>query len=635
MDTGKIRNFAVAARERLIAGVDERLDALGFAADGSVPEGNRPMKVEGGVKFRGAVLPDPSFFDTWTRLESEIRHYDWHRTADQKTGREMVRDAAAYTWFNRLCAIRILEKRGFVSPVLAYAGSKDARTPALVAAMRAGEPQNHLTSDERARLGRIRFDDAKTTEQFAILVTAFCRTNQVLHACFGSVLDYTDLLLPRDVLAPGGFVDALNDPDVISDDDWRRDELVGWLYQHYVSNRKQEVFDSFKAGKKAEAEDIPAATEIFTPNWIVKYMVENSLGRLAVENGLGGDFVKDWRYLIPVGRDVPVAPHLRIDSPEGLTFADLACGSGHILLEGFRLLMKVYAEAGHSRRQAIERIFSENLLGVDLDPRARQLSQFALLLAAMSADPSFADAHVLPRVLDMDGTLGEGEYGRAEMGEVLSVQEDAVLDELCGAFALLVEAHNLGSLMKFSLSERTRGVLAARVGELERAAAPAGLFSPSAKYLPSFRLILALTARYAAITMNPPYMGAGNMNDSLSAYVKREYPCSKADLFAAFMEVAMARCAAGGRIGMITMQSWMFLSSFEALRKRLLENCTILSMAHLGARAFDSIGGEVTQTTTFVLANEFRPDFEGTYFRLVDGRSEKEKERIFMEAQSK
>ena len=210
-----------------------------------------------------------------------------------------------------------------------------------------------------------------------------------------------------------------------------------------------------------------------------------------------------------------------------------------------------------------------------------------------------------------------------------------MLDELCGAFALLVEAHNLGSLMKFSLSERTRGVLAARVGELERAAAPAGLFSPSAKYLPSFRLILALTARYAAITMNPPYMGAGNMNDSLSAYVKREYPCSKADLFAAFMEVAMARCAAGGRIGMITMQSWMFLSSFEALRKRLLENCTILSMAHLGARAFDSIGGEVTQTTTFVLANEFRPDFEGTYFRLVDGRSEKEKERIFMEAQSK
>lgn len=634
MDTGKIRSFAVAARERLIAGVDERLDDLGFAADGSVPEGNRPVKVEGGVKFRGAVLPDPSFFGKWTRLESEIRHYDRHRRADQKTGREMVRDAAAYTWFNRLCAIRILEKRGFVPLVLAYAGSKDARTPALVAAMRAGEPQNHLSSDARARLDRIRFDDAKTTEQFAILVTAFCRTNQVLHACFGSVLDYTDLLLPRDVLAPGGFVDALNDPDVISDDDWRRDELVGWLYQHYVSNRKQEVFDSFKAGKKAEAEDIPAATEIFTPNWIVKYMVENSLGRLAVENGLGGDFVTDWRYLVREG-DGAVAPHLRIDSPEGLTFADLACGSGHILLEGFRLLMKVYAEAGYSRRQAIEHIFSENLLGVDLDPRARQLSQFALLLAAMSADPSFADAHVLPRVLDMEGTLGEGEYSRAEMGEVLSVQEDAVLDELCGAFALLAEAHNLGSLMKFGISERTRGVLAARVVELERAAAPAGLFSLSAKYLPSFRLILALTARYAAITMNPPYMGAGNMNDTLSAYVKREYPCSKADLFAAFMEVAMARCAAGGRIGMITMQSWMFLSSFEALRKRLLENCTILSMAHLGARAFDSIGGEVTQTTTFVLANEFRPGFEGTYFRLVDGRSEKEKERIFMEAQPK
>lgn len=610
MDTGKIRSFAVAARERLIAGVDERLDALGFAADGSVPEGNRPVKVEGGVKFRGAVLPDPSFFGKWTRLESEIRHHDQHRRADQKTGREMVRDAAAYTWFNRLCAIRILEKRGFVPPVLAYAGSTDARTPALVAAMRAGEPQNHLSSDARARLDRIRFDDAKTTEQFAILVTAFCRANRVLHACFGSVLDYTDLLLPRDVLAPGGFVDALNDPDVISDDDWRRDELVGWLYQHYVSNRKQEVFDSFKAGKKAEAEDIPAATEIFTPNWIVKYMVENSLGRLAVENGLGGDFVTDWRYLVREG-DGAAAPSLRVDSPEGLTFADLACGSGHILLEGFRLLMKVYAEAGYSRRQAIGRIFSENLLGIDLDPRARQLSQFALLLAAMDADPSFADAHVLPRVLDMEGTLGEGEYSRAEMGEVLSVQEDAVLDELCGAFALLAEAHNLGSLMKFGISERTRGVLAARVGELERAAAPEGLFSLSAKYLPSFRLILALTAHYAAITMNPPYMGAGNMNERLKKYLETNYKDGKNDLMTAFMMVADEHVQEGGRWAMINLPSWMFISSFENLRRNLVEKEQIASLVHNGRGVFGSDFGSVT----FVI-EKTKPCRKGLYRRL-------------------
>ena len=624
MDTGKIRNFAVTARERLIAGVDERLNSLGFAADGSVPEENRPVRIEGGAKFLGEVLSDTSFFDKWTKLASDIRH----------RGRKEVRDAAAYTWFNRFCAIRIMAKRGFIPPVLEYVGNKDARTPALVASMRAGEPQK-LRSDERNRLDRIRFDDAKTIEQFSILVMALCRNNDIIRICFGAVLDYTDLLLPRDILTPGGFVDALNDPEVISDEDYRKDELIGWLYQYYISARKQEVFDSFKEGKKAEAEDIPAATEIFTPNWIVKYMVENSLGRLAIENGLGGDFTDDWQYLIREEKDSQ-SQHLKIDSPEELTFADLACGSGHILLEGFRHLMEIYAEAGYSRRQAVECIFRKNLLGIDLDARARQLSQFALLLAAMSEDSSFADAHVMPRVLDMEDTLGEGEYSRVEIAELLSVQEDAVLNELCEAFALLVEAHNLGSTMKFDVSERTRGILAVKVSELEREvennAVSDELFSLSVKYLPSFRLILALTERYMAISMNPPYMGAGNMNGALADYVKREYPGAKADLFSVFMEVSIARCAVNGYVGMITMQSWMFLSSFETLRKWLLGNCTILSMAHLGAHAFGSIGGEVTQTTVFALANEFTPGYKGKYYRLVGGRSEDDKKEMYSKA---
>lgn len=622
MDTTSIRNFAVAARERLIAGVDERLNMLGFDADGNVPDENRPVRIEGGAKFRGEVLSDTSFFEKWTQLESDVRH----------RGRKEVRDAVAYTWFNRFCAIRIMAKRGFISPVLEYVGNKDARTPAIVASMRAGEQQK-LLPDERGRLDRIRFDDTKTTEQFAILVMAFCRNNDVIRKCFGRPVDYTDLLLPYDILSPGGFVDALNDPETITDEDYQKDELIGWLYQYYISARKQEVFDSFKDGKKAEAEDIPAATEIFTPNWIVKYMVENSLGRLAIENGMGGDFTSAWKYLVPedeVGRS-PRDRRLELDSPEDISFADVACGSGHILLEGFRHLLEIYDEAGYSRRQAVECIFRKNLLGIDLDARARQLSQFALLLAAMSIDRSFGDAKVMPRVLDMEDTLEEGAYSRAEIAELLSVQDDSVLNELCEAFALLTQAHNLGSLMVFQISERTRGILAVKVGELEKVAADA-LFDLSSKYLPSFRLILALTARYSALAMNPPYMGSGNMNVALSDYVKDEYPNAKADLFSVFMEVAAARCMKGGRVGMITMQSWMFLSSFEALRRKLLEEKTILSMAHFGAHAFDSIGGEVTQTTTFILANEHLPGCEGTYFRLVDGQNEAEKETMFLEA---
>lgn len=625
MDTTSIRNFAVAARERLIAGVDERLNMLGFDADGNVPEENRPVRIEGGAKFRGEVLSDTSFFEKWTKLASDIRH----------RGRKEVRDAVAYTWFNRFCAIRIMAKRGFISPVLEYVGNKDARTPAIVASMRAGEYQK-LFPDERARLDRIRFDDTKTTEQFAILVMAFCRNNDVIRKCFGRPVDYTDLLLPYDILSPGGFVDALNDPETITDEDYQKDELIGWLYQYYISARKQEVFDSFKDGKKAEAEDIPAATEIFTPNWIVKYMVENSLGRLAIENGLGGDFTAGWKYLVREDEKLDDS-HLRIDSPEDISFADVACGSGHILLEGFRHLMEIYAEAGYSRRQSVECIFRKNLLGIDLDARARQLSQFALLLAAMSIDRSFDDAKVMPRVLDMEDTLEEGAYSRTEIAELLSVQDDSVLDELCEAFALLTQAHNLGSIMKFDVSERARGILSVKVGELEKVAednaASDELFDLASKYLPSLWLILALTARYSALAMNPPYMGSGNMNVALSDYVKDDYPNAKADLFSVFMEVATARCMKGGRVGMITMQSWMFLSSFEALRRKILEEKTILSMAHLGAHAFDSIGGEVTQTTAFILANEFLPDFEGTYYRLVDGQNEAEKEAMFLEAQ--
>lgn len=598
MDTTSIRNFAVAARERLIAGVDERLNMLGFDADGNVPEENRPVRIEGGAKFRGEVLSDTSFFEKWTKLASDVR----------RRGRKEVRDAVAYTWFNRFCAIRIMAKRGFISPVLEYVGNKDARTPAIVASMRAGEQQK-LFPDERSRLDRIRFDDTKTTEQFAILVMAFCRNNDVIRKCFGRPVDYTDLLLPYDILSPGGFVDALNDPETITDEDYQKDELIGWLYQYYISARKQEVFDSFKDGKKAEAEDIPAATEIFTPNWIVKYMVENSLGRLAIENGMGGDFTAGWKYLLQEDEKLGDS-HLRIDSPEDISFADVASGSGHILLEGFRHLMEIYAEAGYSRRQSVECIFKKNLLGIDLDARARQLSQFALLLAAMSIDRSFADAKVMPRVLDMEDTLEEGAYSRAEMAELLSVQDDSVLNELCEAFALLTQAHNLGSLMVFQISERTRGILAVKVGELEMAAADA-LFDLSSKYLPSFRLILALTARYSALAMNPPYMGSGNMNVPLKDYLEEHYRDGKNDLMTAFMLFAVEHVQDGGRWAMINLPSWMFISSFESLRRNLVESEQIVGLVHNGRGIFGSDFGSVT----FVF-EKAKPNRKGFYRRL-------------------
>ena len=615
MDTASIRNFAVMAREKLLAGVDERLNALGFAADGSVSEENRPVAVEGGARFRGTVISDPTFYGKWSKLAVDV----------SVRGRTEVRDAAAYTWFNRFCAIRILAKRGFIPVALEYTGNKDARTPALVASMRAGEQLPPLTVEERQRLEKIRFDDTKTTEQFAILVTALCRDAPVIRACFGATLDYTDLLLPQDILAPGGFVDALNDPAAISDADYCTDELIGWLYQYYISERKQEVFDSFKLGRKAAAEDIPAATQIFTPNWIVKYMVQNSLGRLAIENDLGGDFTDDWKYLIRE-EDGTHPPCLHVDSPEELTMADIACGSGHILLEGFRHLQQIYAEAGYSKRQAVENIFTKNLLGVDLDMRARQLSQFVLLLAAMSADPSFSDAHVLPRVFDMEGTLPTGAYSRSEIAQVLAIQEDGVLGELMDAFELLTQAHNLGSIMKFKISDRTRGILAVKVGEL----AASETDDLAAKYLPSFKLILTLTDHYAAIVTNPPYMGNGNMNVELKAYLEAEYADGKADLMTVFMMFASAHTIEKGRWAMINLPSWMFLGSFEKLRRNFVNNEQIVGLVHNGRGVFGSDFGSVT----FVVSNMV-PSFEGYYRRLftehVEVRSVEKIQRNFLD----
>ncbi len=600
MNTTSIRNFAVVARERLLKGVDERLNALGFAPDGTVPEEYRPSPVSGGVLFRGAVMSDTSFFPKWAALEADVK----------KVGRTTVRDEVAYTWFNRFCAIRILAKRQFIPVALEYVGNRDSRTPALVAAMRAGETLPPLLPQERADLEKIRLDDTKTTEQFAILVTAFCRSTPVIAKCFDikhdpSAADYLSMLLPRDILAPGGFVDALNDAEKISDADYCADELIGWLYQYYISERKQEVFDGFKDGKKAAPEDIPAATQIFTPNWIVKYKVQNSLGRLAIENGLGGSFTDGWQYLIRE-EDGTHPPCLRVDSPEELTFADVACGSGHILLEGFRHLLQIYIEAGYSKVQAVELILSKNVVGIDLDIRARQLSQFALLLAAMTVDPSFADAHVMPRVLDMEGTLAEGEYLRAEIATVLAVQDDAVITELQAAFALLTQANNLGSIMKFKISANTRGILSVKVAELE--AHPDDL---ARKYLPSFRLILALTDQYAAIVTNPPYMKDDNMNAELKAYVAAEYANGKSDLMTVFMMFCMEHVQEAGRWAMINLPSWMFLSSFENLRRTIVSDEQIVGLLENGRGVFGADFGSVT----FVISKQ-KPYAVGSYRRL-------------------
>ena len=613
MDTNKLKRFATEARNKIRQGVVHKLLTLGFNARGEADE--FPRKLQGSTLFRGQQLEE-SFYDQWIALYEAI----------QKHGLKAVYEEVAYTWFNRFVAIRILQMNGFIDRVLVF-DNPDIRVPHIVTEARQGRFPV-LTTSEQLRLRNIITDPTKTYEQFVILITAFCHATPILNRCFGSINDYTELLLPNDVLEEGGFVDMLNHTEFITETDYKTTELLGWLYQFYISERKDEVFAAFKKGQKAEAEDIAPATQIFTPNWIVKYMVENTLGRIYLDNNPGSALEEQMPYLVAKAEGNEEAIY-RYERLEDLRVIDPACGSGHILLEAFDLLYAMYLDEFYSREEAIKAIFAHNLVGIDLDTRARQLATFALLLKACQRDDRFLDAHCLPQVLDMPAcnrdtwrdTLGHFDccYGLTS--------SQSPCEEIDAAFQLLEQAPNLGSTMKFAISERTRVYLQERVACYEAKPQFSQDFEPLVQ---GFRLILALTDRYAAVIANPPYMGGGKMNEVLSEYVKKNYAEGKGDLFSVFMQVAESMLEPNGKYGMINMQSWMFLSSFEKLRTHILLHLHIDSMLHLGPQTFDELSGEVVQNTAFVISKHQPLEEGGTYYRLVDGNNCREKEELFL-----
>ena len=613
MDTNKLKRFATEARNKIRQGVVHKLLSLGFNARGEADE--FPRKLQGSTLFRGQQLEE-SFYDQWIALYEAI----------QKHGLKAVYEEVAYTWFNRFVAIRILQMNGFIDRVLVF-DNPDIRVPHIVTEARQGRFPV-LTTSEQLRLRNIITDPTKTYEQFVILITAFCHATPILNRCFGSINDYTELLLPNDVLEEGGFVDMLNHTEFITETDYKTTELLGWLYQFYISERKDEVFAAFKKGQKAEAEDIAPATQIFTPNWIVKYMVENTLGRIYLDNNPGSALEEQMPYLVAKAEGTEEAIY-RYERLEDLRVIDPACGSGHILLEAFDLLYAMYLNEFYSREEAIKAIFAHNLVGIDLDTRARQLATFALLLKACQRDDRFLDAHCLPQVMDMPAcnrdtwrdTLGHFDccYGLTS--------SQSPCEEIDAAFQLLEQAPNLGSTMKFAISERTRVYLQERVACYEAKPQCSQDFE---LLVQGFRLILALTDRYAAVIANPPYMGSGNMNKVLSEYVKKNYAEGKGDLFSVFMQVAESMLEPNGKYGMINMQSWMFLSSFEKLRTHILSQLHIDSMLHLGPQTFDELSGEVVQNTAFVISKHQPLEEGGTYYRLVDGNNCREKEELFL-----
>lgn len=617
MDTNKLKKFAAEARVKLKEGVKAKIIALGFDGNGNVSESNRPVPAQGGCVWTGKIMSE-TFLKQWNSLYNRI----------QSKGLHEVYEEAAYTWFNRLVAIRILQKNNLCSSVLDFVD--EARTPSIVFEARSGIlPQ--MDDETRREIMELLDDDTKTTEQFAMLITAWCRQNPIIANCFGSIADYTELLLPNNILSEGGYIDMLNHTEFISEEDWKTTELIGWLYQFYISERKDEVFASFKKGKKAEAEDIPAATQIFTPNWIVKYMVQNTIGRIYLDNNPRCTLRENWKYLIEPSEPTPADCILKFSELTELKFGDLACGSGHIVNEGFDIFYDLYIHEGYSRREAIKNIFTYNLTGIDLDTRAKQLAMFSLMLKACQKDNSFVDGHCLPRVLTMPHC---NRYTwrdlNGHMKTALHPQTQPDYEEIDAAFELLEQAENLGSVMKFDISENTRQYLQECCELWKRNRVFEDAFS---ELFAGFELILALTEKYSALCENPPYMGAGNMNSILGQYVKDNYPDTKADLFSVFMDFGMESLIPNGKMAHINMQSWMFLSSFETMRKRFLRNYHIDNMLHLGSRTFDELSGEVVQNTSFVMTkNNSNHNWSGGYFRLVEGKKCDEKENLYIDA---
>jgi len=609
-----IKSFAQVSRRLLMDGVYQKLLFWGFDEQGAVV--TEPDKIQGGFVLRGEAYDDPTAPVLWQALKKGIA----------TKGLEVVVEEAAYTWFNRIMAIKILSKNGFEEGLLDSVDGMP-NTPKMIQKARQGA-RSYLNEVEEGRVRRIINDFSKDQELFTLLLTGYCHSNKTLSNIFGRLDDYTELLLPDNMLQEGGFLHLLNTSDAINDEEYKKVELIGWLYQFYISERKDEVFAAIKKNKKAEAKDIPAATQIFTPNWIVKYMVENTAGKIWLDKNPNSSLKSEMKYLVTNEQDGQGKSI--ISDVEELTLIDPACGSGHILVEGFDLLYKMYQEEFYSPEEAVEKILTKNLFGLDLDDRAAQLATFAILLKASKVYRDVWSKGWKPHVYAMPES---NTFQRIELQDFLGEKGFNYLDQLEDALRLMKQSKNLGSIMKLKLSDEARTFIEQRFTQLQSSRFKEMneelVLDKIKTFIP---VLLLLTKKYASVVANPPYMGQKSMNGELKQYVNAHYPLTKSDLFAVFMDVGLAMNVKHGLMGMINQHTWMFTSTYKELRAFLLNNNSVHSMLHLGTNTFEELKGEIVQSTAFVIERSGNTE-KGTYYRLVTQNTIHKKELSFLEKQ--
>ena len=638
MDKPAIKKFAVWARNKLIADTKYRAGLVGVtetAVAEPLPQSNET------VQFFDVGLPQPYRIegDAVTQRQRFVAELN-KETAKQGSytaAYQTVVDKVAYTWFNRLIAVRYMEVNDLLPSRTRVLSSADGRAePQIVTSP--FDAVLDYTPAEQQQIVNLK-NDNKLDEAFRLLFLKQCAAlGDCLPRLFEQVDDYMPLLLALSFTDKDGVVCHLvND---IPESDWQDAvQIVGWLYQYYNTEPKEQVFANLKKNIKISKENIPAATQLFTPDWIVRYMVENSLGRLWSEGHPDFDKSK-WKYYLDEAPQEPQVAQQLAELRKGyaaLTPEDIKCidpcmGSGHILAYLFDVLMQIYRSAGYTDRDAAASIVEHNLYGLDIDDRAAQMAYFVVMMKGCHYDSRFLRRHLNPHVyaIQESGELTTDALGR------LGKQESTARALLDG----FKNAKEYGSILQPKVTLEELDALQKQLREVDGASDMGSLTDQLVAgqivnvLYPLIEQARMLVQKYDVVVTNPPYMGSSGMNARLSDYVKKVYPDSKSDLFAVFIERCAQMDKRGGYQAMITQHAWMFLSSFEKLRAKLQLIDTV-NMAHLGARGFDEIGGEVVQTTSFVMRSSHTKGYKGTYCRLIDGDSEKAKAEMFVSGEKR
>ena len=637
MDKNAIKKFAVWARTELIARVSLKGVEYGITED-NIEDANADS-------VGGKVL---------TADEKKQRQALITEINDK--GYKQVMEEVAYTWFNRFSALRFMEVNGYLpSHVRVFTDEENNFKPQIIT------EAIHLDLDGLNMEKVYELKDAEKTEElYKYLLIVQCNAlNKILPGMFQKIADYTELLLPDNLLREGSVIQQMI--ELIPEDDWKDAvQIIGWLYQYYNSEKKDDVFAALKKNVKITKENIPAATQLFTPDWIVRYMVENSLGRLWLEGhpdvkeqllpteeeqsayAAGNRDPEDtkWYYYLEEAEQEPevqaqlaeIRKEYAALTPDQLKVIDPCSGSGHILAYMFDVLMKIYESYGYTTREAVASIVENNLYGLDIDDRAAQLAYFAVMMKARQYDRRFFSRGIQPHVYtivesghtDKDGKRRKNydEYALEYFcnGDTkLKAAMDTIISELHDAKeygSILTVTPQDWSALYDRFAEITEDINMSRETALR-------------ELLPLVQAAEALAQKYDAVVTNPPYLGVSTAKEKLNKYIKDNYYDAKEDLYLVFIEKCNQLCKLNRFQAMITQHSWMFLSRSEKLRLKV-QNNLIISMAHLGARAFEEIGGEVVQTTSFILQKSRIEDYVGRYKRLVNPTTQDGKEQLFL-----